>query len=178
MPPTDNNNNDDPHLRIGAAFRHLLEQRMARQESGVAFIKNCCKLLLNYGVKQVTFEYDGSGDSGDMDYIWLAVTPSQTEVAERIAEVSSPSNEVVANATATKTVRWEEFVAERKKEKNPLITPEMCDQLVDEAFSLLPGGWEINDGSYGTVIVETANETIEVEHNERYTEVRTENFTY
>jgi hypothetical protein len=150
---------------------------MARTESGVEFIRQCCKPLLSYGVSQITFEYDGSGDSGDMDYVSVTIVPTQEQVDDCFKSGSRPGNEITS-ATQPKTIRFDDFIAERKKEKKPLVTPKMCDQLLDEAFSLLPGGWEINDGSYGTVIIDTAKETIEVEHNERYTEVRTETFNY
>ena len=50
--------------------------------------------------------------------------------------------------------------------------------LFRSAFALLPAGWEIDDGSYGTIVITTATERVEIEHNKRYTEVRTETFNY
>lgn len=177
MPPTDNNN-QEPQFSIGGALRHILERQVAQRASGVDLIKKYCKLLLNYGVKQVTFEYDGSGDSGDMNYACVAIMPSHEEIDECLANVSSVTEHTAQNAARDRIMSWDDFVAARKKEKKPTVTPKMCDEICDAAFDLLPGGWEINDGSYGTVTINTANETIDVEHNERYTEVRTENFTF
>ena len=45
-------------------------------------------------------------------------------------------------------------------------------EIIDEILcQFLPGGWEINDGSYGTVQIDVKKKTVSIEHNERYTEV-------
>ena len=146
---------------------------------GADYLKQCCKLLSAYNVSQVVFEYDGGGDSGDINdaSIWLA--PDADAVGKVMEKTfNPPPTEVVASVTRLKRVSWNHFVDERRKEKNPILTPAICDKMKDEAFELLPSGWEINDGSYGTVTISVATEEIEIEHNERYTEVRTENFKF
>ncbi|MCG8584116.1 MAG: hypothetical protein MI757_05335 [Pirellulales bacterium] len=39
--------------------------------------------------------------------------------------------------------------------------------LRDAAYDLLPGGWEINEGSYGELVVDVANRQVSREHNWR-----------
>ena len=146
---------------------------------GADYLKQCCKLLSAYNVNQVVFEYDGSGDYGDINdaSIWLA--PDADAVGKVMEKTSGPPPaEVVASVTRLKRVPWNHFVDERRKEKNPILTAAACDKMQDEAFELLPSGWEINDGSYGTVIISVAAEEISIEQKERYTEIRTENFKW
>jgi len=146
--------------------------------TGIEFIKTCCPLLSSYGVQMLRFEYDGSGDSGDMHSMLAMVTPSPDD-AGRVLQVSTlPDQSLIEQYTRPKNVSWETFIQQRANEKNPVITAAMCERITDEMFSLLPSGWEINDGSYGVVTLNIATGQIAIEHNERYTEVRTENFTY
>lgn len=180
MPPTSDNN--QPRLRIGGAYKSILaaldQRKMAQQENGIDFIKRCCKLLSAYGVRELVFEYDGSGDSGDFQYAAAIINPAPDHTAKWLCDASTVSTDLVAAANRPVRKDWDDFIAERRKEKSPVITPTMCAQLFDHVFDLLPSGWEINDGSYGSVVVDIATEKIEIEHNERYTEVRTNNFSY
>lgn len=183
MPSTDDNQ-QPPQLGFDSpleAFQRLAEMvtnRMARAENGVDFIKQCCKLLSAYGVQQIICEYDGSGDSGDFFSTLAVITPAREQLDKCLSESSAVSQDTIANVTRPKTIQWDEFVAQRSKDKKSLITAEMCQTLIDNAFDLLPGGWEINDGSYGTITVDVASERIDIEHNERYTDVRTENMSF
>lgn len=45
-------------------------------------------------------------------------------------------------------------------------------------FNLLPDGWEIDEGSYGEITVDTMTTDITVEHNERYTDIRSSTERY
>jgi hypothetical protein len=38
------------------------------------------------------------------------------------------------------------------------------DRLEEYAHTILPGGWETNEGSHGVIIIDVANETITVDH--------------
>lgn len=151
---------------------------MRQQESGVGFIKRCCPLLSAYNVRELVFEYDGSGDSGDFNSTTVSICPTHNSVEQTAAVMSNLPTDTVRNITRTRTMSWDDFVDERRKEKEPMITPEMCNTLLDNAFDLLPGGWEINDGSYGTIVVDVPTGEITVDHNERYTDVRSETFKY
>lgn len=151
---------------------------MQRAETGVEFIKRCCKTLSAYGVQQIICEYDGSGDSGDFFSTVAVVVPPREEVDNKLNMSSSVTQDAIEQLTRPKNVRWDDFVAARRKDKDSLISATDCDTLIDNAFDLLPGGWEINDGSYGTITIDIATENISIEHNERYTDVRTENFSF
>jgi hypothetical protein len=145
---------------------------------GVELIKSCCPLLSAYGVKTVTFEYDGYGDSGDFNQSYLHVLPSVQQINEAGALSTVPKAELYERAANTTRVHWDKFQNERTNEKNPVITNKLCQRFFDAVFDLLPGGWEINEGSYGTITIDVASASITVEHNERYTDVRSETYNY
>lgn len=140
----------------------------------VEAIKQFCKLLSAYNVIRVEATYDGSGDSGDLDVINVVTHPTPAQIDNSLQMTSNAA----AITTAEKRIGWRVWMSDTVNKPDALITKNMCDEFLDELFDLLPGGWEINDGSYGEIIVDVAEETVSVEHNERYTEVRSETFWY
>jgi hypothetical protein len=140
----------------------------------VNFIKNCCRLFSTDNVISIHAQYDGSGDSGDLYAITVAVHPTRNEVE---AHLRSTSN-LAAPPPAVKTMSFRNWSADVMARGNSLITKELCDEFEEALFQLLPGGWEINDGSYGEIHVDIATEAITHDHNERYTDVRSETFNY
>jgi hypothetical protein len=53
--------------------------------------------------------------------------------------------------------------------KDARIEPTFTEQLEQTVDDLLPEGWEINDGAFGTVQIDVEQKKIEHEHSERYT---------
>ncbi len=45
---------------------------------------------------------------------------------------------------------------------------ELDDAVEDYTFSLLPDGWEINDGSFGTLRIDARTQKAHIEHNGRF----------
>jgi hypothetical protein len=139
----------------------------------VKTIKDFCALLRTIGssITDIAGEYDGSGDSGSMD------------VNARIPALNTmnttPGNTVINNVQNTNTHVYRGLLQALDTElKDPEIqniglTRKRIDDLENAMYSLLPGGWEINDGSYGSIDIEVSTGAIEVTHNERYTEVNT-----
>lgn len=137
-------------------------------------IKQFCKLLSAYNVTRIEATYDGCGDSGDLDVINVITHPTPEQIDNSLQMTSNAA----AITTAEKRIGWRVWMSDVTNKPDALITKDMCDEFLDELFALLPGGWEINDGSYGEIIVDVAEERINIEHNERYTEVRSETFEY
>lgn len=152
---------------------------------GADYLKLCCKPLSAFNVQEVVFEYDGSGDSGDFETTYVLVGPD-ANAKGRCLQHGTPDERQMAAAANSKRVYWTDFVSQVDREsrqlaaenKSPVMTAAMCEKMLDEAFSLLPGGWEINDGSFGVIRINIARERVDVEHNERYTDVRHETFSY
>jgi uncharacterized protein DUF6878 len=109
--------------------------------------------LTEAGIHRVTVEYDGSGDSGQIDDVsaWNAGDeiisfPSDRKITLLSENPDHPLAEQSFEA-AVETLAW--------------------DYL--EIYS----GWENNDGAFGTFVFDVPARTVTLEHNERYTEVNT-----
>jgi len=60
-----------------------------------------------------------------------------------------------------------------------LVQPASDPPIEDVLYEFLPAGFEINDGSQGTLTIDAAAGTVALEHGENYTETRnsTQEFT-
>ena len=110
--------------------------------------------LADLGIHRVTIDYDGSGDSGQIDSIeaWDAANekiplPSLRKIELASENPDSPVDEIGLEA-AVEQLAW--------------------DYLYDNH-----GGWENNDGAFGTFVFDVPARTITLEHNERYTDLNT-----
>ena len=110
--------------------------------------------LAERGIHRVTVDYDGSGDSGQIESIeaWNAANekiplPTIRKVQLASANPDSPVNEIGLEA-AVEELAWA--------------------YLYDHH-----DGWENNDGAFGAFVFNVPDRMITLEHNERYTEVDT-----
>lgn len=142
------------------------------RDDNITLIRNFCKALSSYNVSEILMEYDGSGDSGDGDF--SVILPVIDKSVGSGGVIGTPAE----NRASTEYKSFRGFMENIFKQKDPLVTEKATDEFEDAVFSLLPGGWEINDGSYGTVSVDVATGAIKVEHNERYTEINSSEFNY
>lgn len=127
-------------------------------------IKNFCAKLSGHDIVNIIMTYDGSGDSGDGDFL-----------VEMLPMPLSAGNTVNPDHTLQSDLRTVHFrtALTNIMSADKSITSDDVDRFEDDVFNLLPSGWEINDGSYGCITVDVNKGTIRVEHSERYTEVST-----
>jgi hypothetical protein len=128
----------------------------------ITTIKNFCQLLASYDITEVIGEYDGSGDSGDMT------------ISVKMSVPCPPGNRLDSADYAPNPAIYRQFctvVDSLIAKPNSLITQENYAAFEDAMFNLLPGGWEINDGSFGEIHVTVGTGHVHTEHNERYTDV-------
>jgi hypothetical protein len=171
----DNEPVPDTHLTDLMRFDTLIRtlKGLPPVEENVQTIKQFCKLLASYNVYMIHGSYDGSGDSGDMD-----ISIQWQNKTEQPVGHTAPAygDQAPSNGGA-----WDSLSSARKRlteVKDAIITNKMVDDFEDAMFQLIPGGWEINDGSFGEIDVTVATGAIEVTHNERYTEVNTSHREY
>lgn len=130
-------------------------------------LKELCPLLAAIGVTRVVTTYDGSGDSGDL---------SDTRFCF-FDRYSEHDNDAADSSTNGRYMYFDQFknvhATPTPSNPKPLITPEMLDEFYDLLFRLLPGGWEINEGSYGDIEIDVAKSKIRLVHNERIVETST-----
>src|SRR5205814_6758720 len=105
--------------------------------------------LAEIGIHHVTVDYDGSGDSGQIDSIeaWdtgnqKSPLPSSRKVQLASENPGRPVDHIGLEA-AVEELAW--------------------DFLYDNH-----GGWENNDGAFGTFVFNVPDRTITLEHNERF----------
>lgn len=142
-------------------------------EENIQTIKRFCQLLASYGVHKIHGSYDGSGDSGDID-----ISFQWRNNAEQPTGYTAPTLDDRAPDVGGS---WDSLSAARGRltgVKDAIITDKMLTNFEDAMFQLIPGGWEINDGSFGEIDVDVATGDIDVTHNARYTDVNTSSMRY
>ena len=95
------------------------------------------KPLIQFGFKEARLEYNGSGDSGNIEDIEIDYTKH------------GPS------------------VGKKKYQFNDILT-EFCEEILEQHCQ----GWEIDDGSAGTITVkfDGRNISYNIDHNEYFTD--------
>jgi hypothetical protein len=109
--------------------------------------------LAEAGIHRVTVDYDGSGDSGQIENIeaWNAASERMPFPSDAKVRFSSQNPDCFLSETdleaAVETLAWD--------------------------YLEIYYGWENNDGAFGTFVFDVAARTVTLQHNERYTEVNT-----
>jgi hypothetical protein len=107
--------------------------------------------LAETGIHRVTIDYDGSGDSGQIENVeaWNAGNermpfPSDPRIQLASGYPDDPLAELNLEA-AVETLAWD--------------------------YLHVHDGWENNDGAFGTFVFDVPAQLVMLEHNERYTEI-------
>jgi hypothetical protein len=109
--------------------------------------------LAAVGIRRVVVAFDGSGDSGQVE----SITAFDSQGTER--ELPTIDIEVsVLDFWGTTPPSSQHTLAEA------------IDGLVWSLLERTHGGWENDDGGYGEISFDTAERTIKLELNTRYTE--------
>jgi hypothetical protein len=110
------------------------------------------------GITTVTVEFDGEGDSGQIEavtacageaHVTLAATPVTLQYASWQGDGLTPAETPLREAIET-----------------------LCYGYLEQ----YQGGWENNDGAFGAFAFDVAARTIELEFNGRFTDVATHNY--
>lgn len=145
---TDNNETSAEEQYQQSISQYMAEANRRRQDelsTATTTLKMLCDPFAKIGVTMVTWSYDGSGDSGDIAS--LRFNTADKELSEK---------------------EFKKLCKQLTPEERKAITE---TELREAAWPFVPQGFEINDGGYGEVILNTATRVIRVEHNERCTEV-------
>lgn len=173
MPPT--NNNNALNLDWSQDFETLLAQiRMngdTRINAAIQRIKEFCPTLVAYGIDTLRAEYDGEGDSGNMDV--YVVNPKAPPVGNTVI-----TNNLRSFSQETEHKMLMQYMQKMEQLPDKPFTQQQISDLEDALYELLPGGWEINDGSFGEVVVKPSENSVYMQHNERYSEVNTTERTW
>jgi Family of unknown function (DUF6878) len=115
--------------------------------------------LAEAGIHSVTVDYDGGGDSGQIESIeaWNPTgdripLPSNRKLLLALGNPNDPLTEMNLEA-AIETLAWD---------------------YLEETHT----GWEDNDGAFGTFSFYVPDRTITLKHDERYTDYRPYNHSF
>ena len=116
--------------------------------------------LAAIGFLDLTVEFDGEGDSGQIEGITARDASGFVALPDQQVEIAA--------------ARWDGSGTDRRM----LAIGEAIETLCYALLSHHHGGWEINDGSYGLFAFDVAKREIELTHNERYVAVETSEHAY
>ena len=111
-------------------------------------------------ITSVEVEFDGVGDSGQID----AITAYQESTIAELPSVPLTVHQVQFGTQAPSTA------------SQPLY--EAIEALCYDCLAQEHGGWENNDGAYGTFTFDVPTRTIELEFNGRFTDVATSHHSF
>ena len=149
-----------------AAF---MEQWRRRQEQLAADSRVNRKAVMDklaeIGVTMVTVEYDGSGDSGQIDMVSF--------FAGLGAEMK-PLSEAQMALIKEASIAWHDSHTNSWPQPAPTVGQKPLDQAIEalcyDYLSVHHGGWENNEGANGEFAFDVATGAVKLTHNERYTE--------
>jgi hypothetical protein len=120
------------------------------------------RLMKENGIHQIDIKFDGSGDEGQFEFITL-FDENECEIEDDT--VLDIQCEVIHSSMRFSDNEW---VCETytKEERLNELAEMVCYDPLEENY----GGWELNDGSYGTVSL-YADGTGSIECNERVIDI-------
>lgn len=143
-----------------AAYESYHERLKTRQEASKAALKDMCPTLLEAGITKATVRYDGYGDSGTIEDVMFFKGDEEVpedEMGSLGLPMSTRKIRVYANP----------FKGNDGEETKTQTYCPLIEQLTEYAYDFLPGGWEINEGSFGDLQIDTKLCTVVCEHNHR-----------
>lgn len=113
-------------------------------------------------IESFTVNFDGSGDSGQVDCISL---PDEV-IEEKVSGVKVP-NGIRYSSTGT-----EQMYEDADKISD--VIEAVCYQILEQVCS----GWEINDGSFGEFTFNVKKRKVSLDFNERVTDVNSSTYSF
>lgn len=136
--------------------------------------------LSAYDITKVEVEFDGCGDSGNMEE--ARFYRGHGENAKEVPADDKFSDNLVDGALISDETTWNE----KKQEwvyttRTPTIS-ELVEQICYDLLESNHGGWEINEGSFGTFVFKVGKSSkessIELQYNERIESIEEHHETY
>jgi len=100
-----------------------------------------CALMKTLGITNIAVEFDGSGDSGQVEGVTVVPATKQDEFDNAQTKVFRTNcfYSVAGNRT--------------EQEEVSCSAPELAEDFAYEVLEHHHDGWEINEGAYGTIII-------------------------
>jgi hypothetical protein len=117
-------------------------------------------ILAAAGITSVTVEFDGEGDSGQIESVIACAGEARVELPK--------------TPITFQDVSWNSDTVTDRTEPLPEAIETLCYDYLEQEH----GGWENNDGAFGTFTFDVAARTIELEFNGRYTDISTHSYSF
>lgn len=121
-------------------------------------------ILEQEGVASFEVEFDGSGDSGQIE----AISLDKELLKRKIKGCKVKNGYRYDPVNKTSSPVWESDVSLES------LIEGVCYDILEQSF----GGWEINDGSYGTFNFDVKKRKASLTMNERVMEVNTNEYKF
>ena len=125
-------------------------------------------------VREVIVDFDGSGDSGQInDVLYKKGVGKKEGVSDDTLD-----NLEIKGAQVVHSTQWDKVKSQWVKVMKQATLRELIEQLCYDLLEANHGGWEINEGSFGEFHLMVKDNTIELTYNERVESYNTEEETY
>jgi hypothetical protein len=119
-------------------------------------------------VSSIEVSFEGCGDSGQIESV------DYSDANGKGIDEAYLNKTIVKGSAKTSYHQWDEkkkmLVETEAREGN---IREIVEEVCYDKLGSSHGGWEINEGSYGTFIFDVPTRKVTLEYNERIEEVRT-----
>ena len=119
-------------------------------------------------VSSIEVSFEGCGDSGQIESV------AYTDSKGKGIDEADLDKIIVKGSEKTSYHKWDEktkkLVLTEAKEGN---IREIIEEVCYDKLGASHGGWELNEGSYGTFNFDVSTRKVTLEYNERIEEVRT-----
>jgi hypothetical protein len=119
-------------------------------------------------VSSIEVSFEGCGDSGQIESV------DYTDANGKGIDEAYLDKVIVKGSEKTSYHQWDE------KKKQMVLTEaregnvrEIIEEVCYDKLGASHGGWELNEGSYGTFYFDVSTRKVRLEYNERIEEVRT-----
>ena len=119
-------------------------------------------------VSFIEVSFEGCGDSGQIEAV------DYTDANGKGIDEAYLNKTIVKGSEKTSYHKWDEKTKKLvKTEATEGNVREIIEEICYDKLGASHGGWEINEGSYGTFYFDVSTRKVRLEYNERIEEVRT-----
>ena len=119
-------------------------------------------------VSSIEVSFEGCGDSGQIEAV------DYTDANGKGIDEAYLNKTIVKGSEKTSYHKWDEKTKKLvKTEATEGNVREIIEEICYDKLGASHGGWELNEGSYGTFYFDVSTRKVRLEYNERIEEVRT-----
>lgn len=140
--------------------------------------KNILKVLKNLQMTRVELRYEGSGDSGFFDQpIFYYLNSRKKTVVSKLSHDELDTHTVeYARHRSSFDHESKQWIPVVSKSIAPLT--EAVSDLANDFLVHHHGGWENNEGGYGSVTIDVTNSTMSLDHKDYILEIKSYEHQY